>query len=258
MRSHPSLALLSDFAAGRPAVSRGRLSDHLGRCTDCRHAITLMRAVVAAVHDDAVAPAGTFDAIRRRRLAGERVLLPVVEAFVPASTRSRMLRWAAALLLALGGAAAAMPGSPLRAWLARFGDERSVASVESQPGITSPTSISPLPPDSSVAGVSVPIGSGRVGVTIIASASLRLRLRLGDLDGVDIRATGMAVNATFTMRSDGVTIRAPRGGEIMVEVPRRLREFELTVGTSRYAVKTGSGLHVSAPADTIAGEIVFR
>lgn len=156
--------------------------------------------------------------------------------------------------LATAGAAAAMPGSPIRAWINRGGLERASISPAPAPGI-----VSPQPNTPHAAGISVEASDsvtlsfdadqteGSIRITLDTHSELRVKAS-GGTAGFEIRSNGLRVrnhgsvaNYEVMVPTAAKTVRIRvadrwvfrKSGESITKAPRREQD-------GSYVVKLGS------------------
>jgi hypothetical protein len=162
-----------------------------------------------------------------------------------AARRPPRVRWAAAVLLALGaaGAAFALPGSPLRRWV--------VAVAERWSGAPAPTAPRPSQEGDrgdAGAGIAVDPGAGLL-VLFEAPAAGGVRVNLADRSDVLVRAP--RGHASFTSGGARLTI-ASRGvpDTFTVEIPRTAPRVEIRAGSSRLLLKQGERVMATVEPDS--------
>ncbi|HET9984660.1 MAG TPA: hypothetical protein VFQ38_13780 [Longimicrobiales bacterium] len=264
MMPHPTLDRLRAFAEpGSPPAPRGRTASHLAECSRCRDTLAWIRAVRAAAAEPApaAAPAGAWARIAARVEAGETVLLPAAGPDA-GSARRRALRpamlRAAGLVLAVAAAAsAAVPGSPLRAWVARLWPSRPTLPSAVPPARVHPAAAPPAAPAPTILFVR-PL-DGAVSISVVApDPTLRLRIRVSDGAEVEVRATGAAAGARFRSGPGRLAVSDAGPGELSITLPRRARAVTVEVDGGAYLLKQGSRIRVLAPAaDTAGTELVL-
>jgi len=212
-------------------ASRAALERHLAECPPCA------RAFADAGRDEQA----VFDLLGHLDHAPR----PLDLGAVVAPARSRAAVWirraaAFAVVAALGGAAYAIPGSPLPAMLGRAAH-----------WITGRTSPEPAPGTAErvTSGISVTPGPRfTIHFTDEQSTGV-LEVTLTDRDQVVVRVLGGA--ATFTSDADRLTVEN-RGSaaDYEIEVPAASPWIEITVGGRRRLLKQGDRLFTDGPADT--------
>jgi anti-sigma factor RsiW len=229
-----------------PPGDRPVADAHLAACGECAAALRELRAVnerTAALLARADVPAPVAQAqmsLRARRLSAHRW----------GEARQALLR-AAILVLGLAGvAAAAVPGSPVRAWI-----EHAVLPAK-KPTLT-PTA-RPAPPPapqpqaqpSAPSGVKIHPDAGTVRVVLTgASPRLRVTARLVDADQAGVLARGRAAQgARFRTAAGRIEVVGAGPGEIEVEIPRSATDATVEVNGRVYVAKDGDSLRVLAPA----------
>lgn len=268
---HPSIEQLRDYAAAESLSGRRRqTAAHLAGCSACRGVVGWVREVrgTAAEATALPAPAGAWERISGRLAAGESVLLPLA-ADRPAMaarrwTRSPTLR-AALLVLGLAGVgSAAVPGSPLRAWIARVipgiaGADLGTggaATVAPQPSTPDPTAGAPTP---AATRLLVPLVDGALAVRIERPhPDLRIRVRVGSEPELLVHASGGAAGGRFRTGAGRLTIEEAGPGEVVLGVPAGAGRVSLEVDGQVYLLKEAGRVEVLVPvADTVGSEFIF-
>jgi len=144
---------------------------------------------------------------------------------------SHRMRWAAGLLVALGaaGAAYALPGSPVRAWV-----EDAVNWVSGHREAETPA---PPPPGTpAVAGISVPPGRHLVVAFVRRQEGASVRVSLHD--GDDVIVTGPSGSASFVSEAERLVIdNRPIPVAFEVRLPRAAPRVEIQVAGERIFLK---------------------
>lgn len=201
--------------------ARAEIDAHLSACATCTAELNRLRTaagVFSAAWQEADVPAPAlpaFVAVRRglprtARL-GERVRAP----------------FARAAMFIVGFAAvasAAIPGSPVRAWIGSA--LRSVGVLETPPATIAPV-VSDTPASAGAvnqgddaAALAVEPVDGRASViltNVAADANVRVRIVAGDR--VLVQATGAAARARFRTGPGRIEMIGVGGGEVVVEMP---------------------------------------
>lgn len=154
------------------------------------------------------------------------------------------MRWAAGALLALGvaGAAYAMPGSPVRAWVKTV--EHRIAGRPA-PAPQTPTPAVSQPP--ALAGVA--IAPGRQLRIVFTSYQAAGELRVSLTDSAEVSARAPAGAATFTADGDRIVIANDEGtATFEIQIPRAAAWIEIHVGGSRVLLKRGPDVAAARPA----------
>jgi hypothetical protein len=224
-------------------AEEGHARGHVAECETCRQSLADAEQEEHEIHSllgslDAPVAAIDVEAIVAR--AREPIAIPRG----PRAPDPR-LRWAAgiALAIALGGAAYALPGSPLRAWLAALG-ERAGSRSQPAPRVTEPTD------ESHVAGVAVEPGDRLLILFASNQAAGRAEVSLTDDEEVVVRAA--AGSATFTSEVGQLLIdNAGSTSSYEIRIPRTAPHVEVRVGGRRLFLKEGSRVMTGPP---IAGD----
>ena len=257
---------------------------HVGDCPDCALATSRLRAEKARVRstlsavdvDVAAASRRVRERLRQRtRAAADEssrlrqsaasshprpaTVSPAQPRAVPSARgrasgfprrwilRTRTLQAALFVLFMAGGAAALVPGSPLRRWLQRDGSEAASTPARMQ----APVEVAPLP-QSSVSAV--PAG-GRLRIVLELPAGTELRVV--PVNGE--RATVFADTETRFTSAEGVIEAAVTGGAVRVELPRGAGDASLEVNGQLYVRAQGGELRFTVPAaDSSDAEVSFR
>jgi hypothetical protein len=229
-----------------PPGERPAAEAHLAACGECAAAARELRAVnerAAALlaRGDVPAPVAQAQMSLRARRARQTHW---------GDARRALLR-AAVLVLGLASvAAAAVPGSPVRAWI-----EETVLPAKKEtlpPG----AGRAPVPPPRAEApapaptGVSIRPDAGAVRVVLTgASPRLRVTARLVDGDHAGVLARGRAASgARFRTAPGRIEVVDAGAGEIEVEIPRAARSATVEVNGRVLVAKDGDSLRVLAPA----------
>jgi hypothetical protein len=259
MTRHPTLEQLRAASNARDASAR--VASHLHDCPPCRDAVAAIREITIAARQEfnPAPPMALFEHVVRRRAEGERLILPVHVEPRPSIRRGHATRrgvlWATALLLGVAGAAAAFPGSPVRAWIASrltppvAGGERVAPLVAAPAGAQLDTAISE---------VSVPLIAGEGWVEMITrSLPTDIRLRVTDGVDLDVRGIGPASRAVFRPKAGGVGVGSELGGMVQIDIPRTAKRFVLRIGGVPHVIAESGRFRVLSPAaDTTGADIL--
>ena len=227
-----------ELPAGDGAAARA----HLHGCAACRDRLREAEDDVGGIHsllatlDGPPTPVTVdrvVDAASRARGRGPRVGGP-------------RLRWAAGIAIGLGaaGAAYALPGSHLRAWLASRVESRGVPAGEQAAIAETAPGISILPGANLVVEVTGTGGSPDVTVALTEGPELTVQARGG--------------SASF--RSDAARLRAVADDPDVtfeIEIPRQAARVELVRDGSTIFLKRGDAVR-TAPAPDEEGRYVLR
>jgi anti-sigma factor RsiW len=213
--------LHSELAADDSAAARS----HLLACAECRARLAAAERDEREVFDligavDHPVPAITVGAILERSAAHRRP----------------WHRWAAAAVLALGlgGAAYALPGSPLRRWV-----DAAVERVTGSPEGIVPDPVPVDPPPEDGAGIAIAPGAGLLIVFAGPEVGGNARIVLSDSTEVLIRAPTGA--ATFRAEADRVAVhRSGTRARFDIEIPVSAPRVEVRVGVRRIFLKEGA------------------
>lgn len=155
-------------------------------------------------------------------------------------------RWAAGVVLALGvaGAAYALPGSPLRAWV------EAVATWFGAGADTSPRAPTSDPaPEASVAGLAVV--PGRELVIVFTSPQTEGQVRVSLTDGAEVMVRAVNGAPTFTSYADRLVIdNQGSTARFEIQIPRAAPRVEIEVTGARVFLKDGPRVSTPFPADS--------
>jgi hypothetical protein len=224
-----------------------QVDGHLEGCAGCTRDLEALRSasrsLSLALQQTDVIPDYDIEAVlARKRSRGKRHLA------------LRALAKAAVLLFAVGAAgAAAIPGSPVRAWIGEAWDEtKSIIGLA--PEGAEPALDQPALPD--VSRVAVAPADGNVRIDI-RNASPEAMVRVVVVEGTDAAVT--AEGARFRTGSGWIEVLNAGPGEIRIELPRGARSATVAIDGTEAVLKRGAGLRLVAPAaDSSASELLFR
>lgn len=240
-------------------VGAAEIHEHAARCATCSAELRALREADSRFHaalaelpaSSVVADFATLREIRRRgRGTGLRRL-------VPAS-----LARAAMLLLALAGVvAAAVPGSPLRRWLAdviepEVAEPQAVDTPAVAPAVPAPVAPEPV----QETGRFVAPDNGRIVVRLIAPApGLEIHLRL--VDELEAGVTWNAADEDARSRQTAGTLEVTGldRGPVTIRIPRSVAEAIVEVDGRVWWQKQGADIRIPGPAHQDTGDgIVFQ
>ncbi len=233
---------------------------HLDGCHSCREALEDLRGrettigVVLETLDAPVDLESARAAVRRRVMEHSASAAGATSiARAPSRAAQRGLSRAAGILLvAAGGAAAALPGSPVRSWISAV-----VSSRGADPAILDE------PPPTAATVTEAEVAGVRLGAT---AGALRIVLR-SLAPGVDLRVRWVpgaeaAVFAPLGSRfatGEGWVEADLAPGAVRVELPAGSQPITLEVDGIPYLRRGAAGLELPGPVASRAGEeIVFR
>lgn len=261
--NHPDEARLVAYMDGELGRDeRAELSRHLMECGECGRALGDLRRSSEAFSDAVAAlrpppTRATADDLRRGAAEAEGGRPPDVAS--PRSGWSTAARVAASLVVLLG-AAAALPGSPVRSWI-----DRSVQQVQAILGgggeAPEPGEIeAPRSPERAGAtdrsGVAVSASDGSIHITLTevpADTEIRVRLVAGPRAGV------WNAGGRYDTGPGRIEVTAPASGALLVEIPRLVERVRLEVNGRLVAVGREGDLEVTVPGAELGdGEFTFR
>jgi Putative zinc-finger len=238
-----------------PPAERTAAEAHLAGCGECAAAARELhalneRAGALLARGDVPAPVAQAQmSLRARRVRqGQRAW--------GGEARRALLRAAVLVLGIASVAAAAVPGSPVRAWL------EDTVLPEKQPTLP-PVGRAPVPPAREApapAGVSIRPDAGAVRVVLTgASPRVQVTARLVDRDRASVLVRGQAMSgARFRTTPGRIEVVNAGPGEIEVEIPRQARSATVEVNGRVFVAKDGDSLRVLAPAETPGGGPAVR
>ena len=255
-REHVSEGRLMAHLDGELAGERSAgVAAHLDRCGACRERLRELRQASELVGRSLAAidvpppetgPGEIRAASRRPGSSADGTGAPGHGRW---RTARRSLLKAAVLVLAVGTAAAAVvPGSPLREWVAD-----AVASWSSDPpsdtGVTAAA-----PPDTSRESVSIVVD--RRAIVHIVEPAPELTVRIRATEGS--RLTVAARAERFETGAGSVEVMAPTGPEVVIGLPRGVPSARISVEGRLLLERERGRQTLHAPADTTAGGVRFR
>jgi hypothetical protein len=165
------------------------------------------------------------------------------------------MRWslpkaASIAVLLTAGAAAALPGSPVREWIwggsgGSSGSNQEPATVSGPPSEESPSAFAPETPG--LVGASLPVKEGRMTIRIEEvkeGAEITVQLVAGDQVGI--------YSGEGTRFRTGIRLVEARGapGNLRVELPQGSGECEIVVEGQVYLRQVGGELEVLGPVQS--------
>ena len=219
------------------------ISGHLGTCADCQETVSRARRDEAEI----LGLLGAVDSDPPPLTAGDIANQSTMVRQHP----PRRLRWAAVILLGCvaGGAAYALPGSPLKSWLTRLFQEDSIAVIDSaaQSRETSPTP--------AVSGIAVDPGSVLTIVFDPPRIGSRARVTVSDESRVSVE--GPTGQVLFTSEPD--RLRVTLLGDsvtILVRIPQGANRVEVRLGDRPVLIKRGTAVDTRYPPDPTLGYLI--
>ena len=235
-----------------PPGERAEVAEHLLGCPPCRAAHeelgranrTFSEAVSLL---DVEPPAAAREAPR-----------PAKRATARAGAGMGSVVKAAGLVLAVAAAAsAAVPGSPVRAWIEQAVERE----PEPEPPVVAVPEASPAPTeepaDAAPTGVSILPRSGPAVIALDGLRNVVIRLDPETALTASVGVTGAEADPLFRTGHNRIEVREGAGGEVRV----RLAEASgsrLEVDGEIYAEQVRGSLRILVPADTVDGAIVWR
>lgn len=250
---HLDEGMLQALADGElEAADTRRVEGHLTGCLVCRREMEELLEASRALRE----------ALRLldRTPAGDAA---PARAGAPAARRTAVGGWralprAAVVVLGLGlaaAASAAVPGSPVRAWMESLLQGGAAGGAVTAPQAEQPTVAAEQAPVE--AGVSITLGGGALRVVVAdAAPGLVVRAVLTDGERAGVYASGAASDARFTTGAGMISISGPSGGTLRVEIPRGSGPASVEVNGEVRVTKEGDLLRVPAGAAAVSGEAI--
>ena len=263
---HPAeQTLLAYLDRELPFDERSTVREHVQVCVECSRMLDELAAATRSFADAISALDVPAPALLASELEGDLVAraLQELDAPIPAAATITPLRRhrasrrpllaAALIIIFVAGAGAAIPGSPLREWLAR--------SVELVTGGPSEEPSDPTTPVSgqragSPAAVSVQPLDGLVRIIITQPApETTIRVRL--LDGGT--ASVWSVEGRYRTAPGEIEVLGAGPGEVVILLPRTVPSAEVELDGRLVATKEGSDFRLLIPAaDSSDAEVSFQ
>ncbi len=265
MMGHPAeQTLLAYLDRELPFDERSTVREHVQVCVECSRMLDELAAATRSFADAISALDVPAPALLASELEGDLVAralqeldapIPAAATITPLRRRAsrRPLLAAALIIIFVAGAGAAIPGSPLREWLAR--------SVELVTGGPSEEPSDPTTPVSgqragSPAAVSVQPLDGLVRIIITQPApETTIRVRL--LDGGT--ASVWSVEGRYRTAPGEIEVLGAGPGEVVILLPRTVPSAEVELDGRLVATKEGSDFRLLIPAaDSSDAEVSFQ
>lgn len=265
MMGHPAeQTLLAYLDRELPVDERSTVREHVQVCATCSRMLDELTAATRTLADAISALDVPAPALLASELEGDLVAraLQELDAPVPAATTITPLRRrasrrpllaAALIIIFVAGAGAAIPGSPLREWLAR--------SVELVTGGPSEEPIDPATPFSgqgvgSPTAVSVQPRDGFVRIIITQPApETMIRVRLSDSGTASV----WSVEGRYRTAPGEIEVLDAGPGDVVVLLPRTVPSAEVELDGRLVATKEGSDFRLLIPAaDSSDAEVSFQ
>lgn len=281
--NHAGEGLLQAYIDGEvDSAAEATLVAHVATCTECGHELEELRGAAAtfsgAMRMLAADEQTGRDAARERILRAHKAApVGVVERTAPPFTitpiashrgfgrvaTGSLARAAALVLLLAGGAAAMIPGSPLRRWIGSSWDR--ISSVISPRPATHPAVIA-APPANLVhelvpgAEMSIAPLNGSVSVNVLTEpGSGQLSVRLVETGRATVQTDSSAHAVGFRTGPGRIEILHLGTSDALIQIPRALRSATIEVNGKIVLVKDGESLRVTGPlVHRSENEIVFQ
>jgi hypothetical protein len=264
---HTDEGLLQAYIDGEVTdEAKASIVAHLDTCAECDRELEELRGAAASFRSAMSLMGSSADtaAARERVLRAHKAVIPI-ESRRPFQSvaRGSLARAAGLVLLVATGAAAMIPGSPLRRWLGT-GIDRISSAISPRPAAV-PVVPAPAPavvrramvpgPEMSIAPV-----NGRVRVAVFATAgSGQLSVRLVDGDRTSVQADSSAHAVAFRSAAGRIEILNLGTSDAVIELPRSLRGATIEVNGTTFFVKDGDSTRVTGPVvRRTDSEVVFQ
>ena len=222
-----------------PAPRRAGAAEHMLGCEECRSRHEGLKRA-NAVFSEAVA---SLD-----------VRPPAAEPPTDLSAGGRraagsFVKAAGLVLLLAAAASAAVPGSPIRAWIESAVEPapEPVVEPEARPEPTPAPAPAPAP-----VAVSIAPESGRVEIVLEGLDGVSIRLMETEESSAAVSVQGTERDPSFSMAPGRIEVRGAVGGEVTVEIPRSLREARVFLDGDLYAEKSGGRLRTPGVVESPA------
>lgn len=251
---HPSDGRLLAYLDGElPPAVRERVSEHIGRCGACAAEVEELTRIVSHVSDglsalDRPAPDTAYADVVRRASSSQTA---------SGLRWRRMARTAAAVVVLLGGVAAAVPGSPLRAWIERSVDEvaRLFRAEEPSPSGQAAEEGTAAGEADDLTGVAVALSDGRIRVDVHRLAPETV-VRVRTVEEPHAAVWG---GSQYRTSSGRVEVMDATGKELRVDLPRSADRALVTVeGVEVARLEGGRLVPLTSPVDSSESSYTFR
>lgn len=245
---HPDEGQIRAFLDGEAGDAHPGLETHIRQCSQCSAIVqsqeeALMRLSEALAASDVAPP---LVRSRQALLRARRKKAPWT------MTRRNLPKAASIAILITAGAAAALPGSPLRDWI-----RGSPAGVQ-ESGAPSPPSAEPAAAlasgeDLGMVGASLPLKEGGMTIRILElapGAEIRVQMVEGDQVGI------YAGQGTRFRTEEHVMEATGAPGNLRVEVPRGMDGYEVVVEGQVYLRRMEGEVEILGPVGTRTREEV--
>lgn len=265
--NHTDEGLLQAYIDGEVTdEAKASIVAHLGACAECdrelaelRVAATSFRSAMSVMNKD-----GDLAAARERVMRAHKAVIPMESRRgLQRVAAGSLARAAALVMLIAGGAAAMIPGSPLRRWIGASIERISnaIAPAPSAPPVVTATAPAEVTREM-VPGAETSIApvNGRVRVNVFATAGGgQLSVRLVDGDRASVQADSSAHAVAFRSAPGRIEILNLGTSDAVIELPRSLRGAAIDVNGKPFYVKEGDVVRVTGPVvRRTDSEVVFQ
>jgi hypothetical protein len=264
--NHAGEGLLQAYIDGEvTGEAEAELVAHVGACAACGEELKELRAASATFEGAMALMSGAPDV----RSAHARILRTHKAAAAPLSAKPASItrfaagglaRAAALVLLVAAGAAAMIPGSPLRKWIGQGLDRMGLLSPRTEtapPPVTPPPAVERVLVPGAEMSITPVNGAVRIYVTTTPGTG-RLTVRLVDAALATVQTDSSAHSVTFRNASGRMDIMNLGQSDAEIRLPRALRSAVIEVNGTQYFVKEQDQLRVTGPTSRrTSDEIVF-
>lgn len=244
---HPAEGEILAFLDGEAAGNLDTLRAHLDSCKRCGALARRQSGAMATVAE----ALSLLDVEPGLEGARARILKRNAEGPAPgARIRRNLPRAASFVILLTAGAAAALPGSPIRRWVTRGWEAISHAEEPVNPtgqGIEAGEPATAATADPGMVGATIPLRQGGLELVLRdlgAGASLRILLVDGGQAGI------FAGEGTRFRSETGRLVASGPPGDVTMEIPLRQPRVLVTVNGQPYLRKTDRGLEILGPVSS--------
>jgi hypothetical protein len=171
---------------------------------------------------------------------------------------SRRTLWRAAILVIglTGVAAATVPGSPFRDWLAQSW----TALTQSEKPVPVAPAAAPTVPEAPPTGLRIQPADGRIRISLRSpAAETRIHVVLIDGTGAVVETTGGAAAKRTATGAGWLELTGTGAGDLRISLPRTVPDVTIEIDGVLYLAKVGDNLRYLGPtADTAGAELIFR
>lgn len=219
---------------------RAETAEHVLGCPACRERLDELKAASATLTGALTALHTSPDLDTAWSRVEERLGGPG-----RAWTARSLVRAAGLILVVAAGASAAVPGSPVRAWI------RTAVTA-------APPTAAPAGTLDTTSGVSIAPVDGRIEIVVVEpGAGTRLRVRAVDAEQATVEVPDPATPPEFRTSPGRIEVQGV-SGLVQIDVPRSAQDVRVLVNDQAYVTGSGAMLRAAVTAETRDGELMFR